>query len=116
MKPEICEGRVVFSKKGRDKGYPFVVLLWLDSNFALICDGKIRKVDHPKRKRLKHLSATPHMAEELITLYKTGRLKDSDVRKTLRPFQADKAASAGPVSRSSHVEGEPEPGTVCSVH
>ena len=107
MKAEICEGRVVFSKKGRDKGYPFVVLLWLDSNFVLICDGERRKVDHPKRKRVKHLSATPFMAQEVLQLYTTGRLKDSDVRKALRSFQVDKAASTGPAGRSSHVVQEP---------
>ena len=48
MKPEIKEGNVVFSKKGRDKGYPFVVLLSLDDDFVLICDGDRRKVDKPK--------------------------------------------------------------------
>ena len=101
MKPEIKEGNIVFSKKGRDKGHPFVVLLSLDSDFVLICDGDRRKVDHPKRKRRKHLSATPHAAPEILSLYAMNRLKDSDVRKALRPFQAGEAAPASEGSSSS---------------
>ena len=100
MKPEIKEGNVVFSKKGRDKGYPFVVLLSLDDDFVLICDGDRRKVDKPKRKRRKHLSATPHVAPEILSLYAMNRLKDSDVRSALRPFQAGEAA---PVSPADHL-------------
>ena len=101
MKPEIFEGNIVFSKKGRDKGYPFVVLLYLDADFVLICDGKRRKVDHPKRKRLKHLTPTPHAAPEILSLYAMNRLKDSDVRKALAPFYASEAAPAGQAGSSS---------------
>lgn len=100
MKPEIKEGNVVFSKKGRDKGYPFVVLLSLDDDFVLICDGDRRKVDKPKRKRRKHLSATPHEAPEILSLYAMNRLKDSDVHSALRPFHAGEAA---PVSPADHL-------------
>ncbi len=101
LKPEIFEGNIVFSKKGRDKGYPFVVLLCVDADFVLICDGKRRKVDHPKRKRRKHLSATPHAAPEILSLYAMNRLKDSDVRKALAPFYASEAAPAGQAGSSS---------------
>ena len=101
LKPEIFAGSIVFSKKGRDKGYPFVVLLSLDTDFVLICDGKRRTVAKPKRKRRKHLSATPHAAPEILSLYAMNRLKDSDVRKALKPFYASEAAPAGPDGSSS---------------
>ncbi len=104
MKPEIKEGNVVFSKKGRDKGYPFVVLLSLDDDFVLICDGKRRKVAAPKRKRRKHLSATPHEAPEILSLYAMNRLKDSDVRKALAPFQPGEAAPAERAGSSSRTK------------
>ena len=97
LKPEIFAGTIVFSKKGRDKGYPFVVLLSLDTDFVLICDGKRRTVAKPKRKRRKHLSATP----QILSLYAMNRLKDSDVRKALKPFYASEAAPAGPDGSSS---------------
>ena len=101
---KIFEGNVVFSKKGRDKGHMFVVLLSLDDDFVLVCDGDCRKVTKPKRKRHKHLSATPHQAPELISLYAMNRLKDSDVRKALRSFYVDEAASMGHAGHSSQVK------------
>lgn len=106
MKPKIKEGNVVFSKKGRDKGYPFVVLLCVDDDFVLICDGDRRKVEKPKRKRRKHLSATPHEAPEILSLYAMNRLKDSDVRKALAPFQSGEAAPDGGNDSSSQCRAE----------
>ena len=98
------EGNVVFSKKGRDKGHMFVVLLSLDNDFVLVCDGDRRKVENPKRKRRKHLSATPYQAPEIISLYAMNRLKDSDVRKALKAFYVDEAASMGQAGHSSQVK------------
>ena len=98
------EGNVVFSKKGRDKGHMFVVLLSLDNDFVLVCDGDRRKVENPKRKRRKHLSATPYQAPEIISLYAMNRLKNADVRKALKPFYVDEAASMGQAGHSSQVK------------
>jgi len=50
-------GRAVLSKAGRDAGRRFVVL-WADGAFAAIADGGLRKVEKPKKKKLRHLRAT----------------------------------------------------------
>lgn len=86
MKPEILPGRVVFSKKGRDKGRYFVVLYLVDADFVMMADGDTRKLDHLKKKRRKHLTACPYEDFRLIELYQQGRLKDSDVRSVLFPI------------------------------
>ena len=49
-------GQAVLSKAGHDRGRWFAVV-GLEQNFALIADGKSRKLDKPKRKKLMHLSA-----------------------------------------------------------
>lgn len=51
---EISPGDIVYSVAGRDSGLYFVVMAVSD-NFALICDGRNRKAEKPKRKKLKHL-------------------------------------------------------------
>ena len=86
MKPPIQPGYVVFSKKGRDKGRYFVVLYTLDADFVMIADGDTRKLDRPKKKRRKHLTACPHECPELLELYGKGQLKDSDLRRALYPI------------------------------
>ena len=83
MKAEIFRGSVVLSKKGRDKGRLFVVLYMLDADFAMICDGDLRKLDHPKKKKRLHLSSLPVTLPEITALADQGQLKDSDVRKAL---------------------------------
>lgn len=50
-------GQIVKSYAGRDKGRFFVVLK-SEEHFALIADGKVRKVDSPKRKKWIHLKPT----------------------------------------------------------
>ena len=54
---DIVKGSVVRAKAGRDKDSYFVVLDVLDK-FALIADGKSRKLEKPKKKNLNHLEAT----------------------------------------------------------
>ena len=87
MKPEILPGSVVFSKKGRDKGRVFVVLLSLDADFVMIADGDTRKLVRPKKKRRRHLTALPAEQPGIIALYEQKRLKDADLRKALKPFK-----------------------------
>ena len=87
MKPEILPGNVVFSKKGRDKGRVFVVLLSLDADFVMIADGDTRKLDRPKKKRRRHLTALPASLPDILTLREKNLLKDADIRKALKPYQ-----------------------------
>ena len=50
-------GTVARSKAGRDKNRFFAVVA-LEDNFAGIADGRLRKLAHPKRKKLMHLAPT----------------------------------------------------------
>ncbi len=54
---EFVKGLVVRSLAGHDKGGFFVVLN-VDADMALICNGENRSLAHPKRKKLIHLSRT----------------------------------------------------------
>lgn len=50
-------GQIVCSKKGRDKG-SFLVVVEKGENFVMVCDGKERPLERPKKKNTKHLSFT----------------------------------------------------------
>ena len=50
-------GKIVRSAAGRDKDR-FLVITAVDGDFAMIADGKTRKLSAPKKKRLKHLRFT----------------------------------------------------------
>lgn len=74
---ELKKGQIVLSKAGRDKGY-FLVVTQADAKSAFVCDGRERPLERPKRKNLKHLSATSLFieSEEMAS--------NSKLRKTLR--------------------------------
>ena len=56
-------GQIVCSKSGRDKGY-FLVVVGEADGFVLVCDGKERPLERPKRKNIKHLSFTNQVLEQ----------------------------------------------------
>lgn len=54
MKYEI--GDLVLSNAGRDKGSFLIVVGVLDNNLIFLADGKSRKIEKPKLKKIKHIS------------------------------------------------------------
>lgn len=60
---EIAVGQVVISKAGRDKGRPFFIIKVVDTNYVLVADGDLRRLDRPKLKKIKHLSKTDKISE-----------------------------------------------------
>ena len=77
-------GRAVVSRQGRDAGRCFVVLHVVDEQFVLMADGLTRKLDHLKKKKIKHLHPKPVKMEGVAEKYAAHQLLDSDLRKFLR--------------------------------
>ena len=80
---EVSVGSVVRSIAGRDKGDDFIVLS-LDGAYAYLANGELRKVDTPKKKKLKHLQPSQKRSEFIINRLNTvGKVTNSEVRKAL---------------------------------
>lgn len=60
---EAQRGSVVRSLAGHDKG-EFLVILSVEEPFAILCDGKHRPLERPKRKKLMHLALTATVMPE----------------------------------------------------
>ena len=54
MAPEIQRSDIVLSQSGRDQGRMMVVLD-TDADYLLLADGRLRRVESPKRKKRKHV-------------------------------------------------------------
>jgi len=76
----IAVGRVVRSKAGRDMGKLFLVVGVFDEEHFMLADGDLRKLEKPKKKKLRHLTATASECE----CPAIDRLRNSDVRKLLQ--------------------------------
>lgn len=77
-------GRVVLSTQGRDEGRYFIVLEVIDKNFVLMADGLTRKIDHPKKKKIKHLRPKPIVVNVDGSTLPNKHLQDSDLRRALQ--------------------------------
>lgn len=71
-------GDVVISVSGHDKGRFYVVIK--AGEFPLLCDGKIKLLDNPKKKNKKHLKETG----ERVNLSSYNPLYDAHIRKALK--------------------------------
>ena len=81
---ELNAGDIVCSKAGRDKGKYFVVVATDGSEFVYICDGKLRKVDKPKKKKIKHLAKTSYVSVFIKDKLETGeRVTNPDLRRVI---------------------------------
>ena len=80
----VIPGRVVLSTQGRDEGRYFIVLEVIDENFVLMADGLTRKIDHPKKKKIKHLRPKPILVNVDGSSLPNKHLQDSDLRRYLR--------------------------------
>ncbi len=84
---DVFAGDIVFSKAGRDSDRPFVVLAVLDSQYALLADGRLRRVDKPKKKKIKHLSKSGQVAQTVREKLSEGtKVTNIDLKRVLTEF------------------------------
>ena len=80
---EVRVGTRVRSTAGRDKGVDFIVIA-VEGEYLSLADGNLRKVDRPKRKKLKHVQASADISEFIADkLAVTGKVTNAEVRKAL---------------------------------
>ena len=85
----ISIGQIVFSKAGRDKGRPLIVLN-TEGEYLFLADGKNRLINNPKKKKKMHVQHTNIIVSEIADKQnsKIGLL-DADVRKALKELSGE---------------------------
>lgn len=58
-------GQVVISKAGRDKKRAFIIIDIIDEDYVYLSDGDLRKVEKPKKKKVKHIKETTIIADTI---------------------------------------------------
>ncbi len=87
---EYTQGQVVYSKSGRDKTMPFIVIS-VDGDYLYLADGKRRTLEHPKKKKIKHVQKTNYICENIKEkLENESYLLNADVSKALKEFGREK--------------------------
>ena len=74
------EEQVIESTAGRDKGRLFIVFEVLDDFYVTVVDGKSRRLEKPKKKKIKHLRIYNKVFKEEM---QRKDLLDAHIRKML---------------------------------
>jgi ribosomal protein L14E/L6E/L27E len=84
---DIAISDIVISLNGRDKGSAFFVVQKEDI-YALLCDGKSRRIDKPKRKKLKHMRFESKSDSRTALKIKNGhKVTNSEIRRALAEYR-----------------------------
>lgn len=80
----VALGQIVISRAGRDTGKKFVVIKVLDLLFVEVSDGDLRRIEKPKKKKIKHLEFTNEKVESLAEKLKSNsKITNAEIRKAL---------------------------------
>ena len=83
---DISKSDIIISLAGRDKGKLFYVVD-VEENYVLIADGKGRKLENPKRKKLKHVRRVSRTETRVAAKLQNGdKVLNSELRRELTVF------------------------------
>ena len=83
---EISISDIIVSAAGRDQGKLFYVI-GTDGVYVLIANGKDRKLERPKRKKLKHVRFVTRTDSRVANKLRSGeRVLNSELRRDLAAF------------------------------
>ncbi len=92
MDTSLLLGSIVTSLCGRDKGRSFVVVEIIDADYVYIADGRLRRVESPKRKKIKHISVLARTDESRRR--QNGRGERDEQKSPRIPFGAGRLNAA----------------------
>lgn len=81
---KLREGQLVISKAGRDKGRFFLIYKVEDEQRVYMVDGRLRTIDRPKLKKVKHLVFTNTRMEDFK---REDDLSDKDIREYIKAYK-----------------------------
>lgn len=75
-------GQVVRSKAGRDNGKAFIVVA-TEENYVYVADGATRRLESPKKKKLRHIQGSYNVSEEIAAYIESGTAENYMLRRFL---------------------------------
>ncbi len=88
--PQLTLGQLAKSIAGRDKGRFLIVIDIVDDNYVHVADGDLRKVEKPKKKKIKHLQLLNKKADSIAEkLAKKRKVSNEEIRKALNELIDD---------------------------
>ena len=91
----ISESDIVISLNGRDEGKYFFVL-GIEDEYVLLANGKGRRIERPKRKKLKHVQFVAKFDCRVSEKIRNNeKISNSDLRRALAQYDAGSCGDQG---------------------
>lgn len=80
----LVPGQIVRSKAGHDKDCIFFVTEIIDENYVFVADGDVRKIESPKKKKVKHLQPYNRISKAIAEKLADGlRIENIELQREL---------------------------------
>ncbi len=80
-------GELIYSNAGRDAGRRFIITSILDEEYVLISDGDLRKIEKPKKKKIKHIKTCGIIIDSLNKkLENSEKITNAEIRKVMAQY------------------------------
>jgi len=77
-------GQIVKSKTGRDQGRFLIVIAKINTEYVLIVDGSLRRIDKPKKKKIKHLAKVNAVSNDIReAILNNNKINNAFIRREL---------------------------------
>ncbi|MFP4697102.1 MAG: RNA-binding protein [Eubacteriales bacterium] len=84
---DLQKGQLIKSKAGRDKDRLFVIIELTDE-YVYLVDGSLRKIEKPKKKKIKHIQPVGVIIETLQDkINNDQRILNSEIRKAIHLYE-----------------------------
>ncbi len=77
-------GMLAWSRAGHDKDTLYVIVK-TEGEYVYLSDGRLKPVEHPKKKKIRHIQIVRQIPEELLGL-NIETIKNEEIRKVIRRF------------------------------
>lgn len=88
LNSDLKKGQVVKSISGRDKGRVFLIFEIVDDDMVKIVNGKLRGVERPKLKKIKHLMKYNDVIVDFYDEAIPVSMNNSKIRELLKPYES----------------------------
>lgn len=85
--PDTWVGSIVLSLAGRDRKRLFVIVAVDEADgYVYVADGKLRQIQHPKKKKSKHIKVVEQASAAVKEACLDGTVTNRQLRETLAPL------------------------------
>ena len=80
-------GRFAFSKAGHDKAQLYVIVA-ADGDFVYLCDGRLKMLENPKKKRIRHVQLVNRSVDDTLRarLINDETVYDDEIKYALKVY------------------------------